>query len=148
MAGGDRVIVRWKRLWLALVLANFGTGACFVLLYAGYPFELWGRLQFFEDPAWPVELVAGMLVGGLIAIPLPTALSASAVSKLKGVLPWPASVAVGPIFSSLLIPVYVWSSPSNVIMLVAILVIGVAANIGMVRALHAVAVSDARHVRS
>lgn len=145
MARDGRATVRWSRLLLALALGNFGTGALFVVLYAAHPFELWGRLEFFEDPGWVFKLVVGMLIGGLLAIPLPTALSGLAVWKLKNVVPWYGLVAAGPTLSALLIPVYLWTSPSNVVIVIAVLVIGVVASIALVRALRAVVVSEGGH---
>lgn len=135
--------IRWKRLLLAAALANFLTGALFVAMYVQHPFELRGSPEFFVQDDWPARLIVGMLVGGLLAIPLPTGLSALALAQLQKVkVPWFASAALGPTVSALLIPLYVWSAPSNLIMMLVVIVFGVAANLFFIKVLRALRQPD------
>lgn len=136
--------IRWERLLPAAALANFATGALFVAMYVRHPFELQGTPEFFLQGDWPVKLIVGMLVGGLLAIPLPTGLSALALAQLqKANVPWFASAALGPTVSALLIPLYVWSAPSNAIMMLVAIVFGVAANLFSIKVLRPLRQPDA-----
>jgi len=122
--------IRWERLLPAAALANFATGALFVAMYVRHRFEIQGTPESFLQDDWPVKLIVGMLVGGLLAIPLPAGLSMFALAQLqKTNVPWYVSAALGPAVAALLIPLYVWSAPSNLIMMLVALVFGVAANL-------------------
>ena len=129
MSGGA-ITVRWGHFLLAASLANFGVGVVFAVMYALLPFESIGSLYYFERSDWMLRLLASMLSIGILAIPVPTIVSALAVKAFSGSqLSWRFTVSIGPMVSSLLIPLYVWSQPSNWIMVAVSASLGIVLNV-------------------
>lgn len=103
-------VVRWPACAVAVGVSNLIVGAVLGMMYGLYSFGFnWVAIQADGNPG---QVLNSIVVSAVFGFVFPTALSLlMLIPRFGRTRRWPVSIAVGPMFSSLLSFVFVWSFP-------------------------------------